>query len=281
MSNNKISYQGQPGAYSDLACQEAAANYTPLPCETFKSAFDAVQNGDAARAMIPIDNSLAGRVADIHRLMPDSNLFIVGEHFLPIHHNLLGLPGTDISDITEVYSHVHALPQCEKLIRELGVKPIVYGDTALSAKMVSEKGERHRASISSSAAAEIYGLEILRANIEDHANNTTRFVILDPKIDVPAYNPDQKYVTTLMFRLRSLPAVLYKCLGGFATNGVNLTKLESYMVEGDFNKVEFYCDVEAHIEDPAMAFALEELAFYTDEIRNFGTYPASAFRYDG
>ena len=276
-----ISYQGQPGAYSDLACQEAAAGYTPLPCDTFKNALDAVQNGQAQRAMIPIDNSLAGRVADIHRLLPDSNLFIVGEHFLPIHHNLLGLQDAEISDISEVYSHVHALPQCEKLIRELNVKPIVYGDTALSAKMVAEKGMKNRASISSSAAARIYGLKILRANIEDHANNTTRFVILDQQAEVPEFNPEKRFVTTLIFRLGSFPAVLYKCLGGFATNGINLTKLESYMVEGDFNKVEFYCDVEAHINDPAMKFAMEELSFFTDDIRNFGTYPASPFRYAG
>lgn len=276
-----ISYQGNPGAYSDLACQEARPDFTPLPCPTFKDAIYAVTDKKSDLAMIPIDNSLAGRVADIHRLLPDSGLYIVGEHYLPIHHCLMASENADLSSIRDVYSHIHALPQCDNLIKELNLNPIVYGDTALSAKFVAEKGEAHRAAIASKAAAEIYGLKILRENVEDLENNTTRFVVLKRQADIPEYDPDQSYVTSLIFRLRSIPAVLYKCLGGFATNGINLTKLESYMVEGQFDKVEFYCDVEAHINDPRMAYALEELSFYTDDIRNFGTYSASSFRLAG
>ncbi len=277
----KISYQGQPGAYSDLACGQACPNFEPLPCPTFQDAINATRDANADLAMIPIDNSLAGRVADIHRLLPESGLYIIGEHYLPIHHCLMSVSSADIQSITEVYSHVHALPQCEKLIKELGLKPIVYGDTALSAKFVAEKDEPHRAAIASPVAAEIYGLKVLRENVEDLENNTTRFVILSREADIPKYDPSKSYVTSMIFRLRSLPAVLYKCLGGFATNGINLTKLESYMVEGQFDKVEFYCDVEAHIDDPRMGYALEELSFYTDDIRNLGTYPANAFRLAG
>lgn len=274
----KISYQGQPGAYSDLAAQQACPSYQPLPCPTFKDAIYAVTTKQADLGMIPIDNSLAGRVADIHRLLPESGLYIIGEHYLPIHHCLMAAPNATIDTITEVYSHVHALPQCDKLIKELDLKPIVYGDTALSAKFVSEKNEPHRAAIASKAAAGLYNLNILRENVEDLGNNTTRFVILQRQPEIPEFDPQQSYVTSLIFRLRSLPAVLYKCLGGFATNGINLTKLESYMVDGHFDKVEFFCDVEAHVDDPRMKYAMEELSFYTDDIRNFGTYRASASR---
>jgi prephenate dehydratase len=277
----KIAYQGQPGAYSDLACRKARPDYTPLSCSSFTQAMEAVISGEAEFAMIPVDNSLAGRVADIHRLLPEKGLRIIGEHFQPIRHCLVGLPGTKIEDITQIFSHVHALPQCEKLIKQTGATPVVYGDTALSAKHVAEKGDKTRAAISSSVAAELYGLEILREDVQDDDHNTTRFIILSRQMTVPEYEPDGKYITSLLFRLRSMPAVLYKCLGGFATNGINLTKLESYMVDGDFEAVQFYCDIEVHIDDPRMQFVLEEVDFYTERVEIFGTYPAHKYRFIG
>ena len=277
----KIAYQGHPGAYSDLACRKARPDLLPLSCPTFGEAMTAVTDGRAAYAMIPIDNVLAGRVADIHRLLPQKKLKIVGEHFLPVRHCLLGTADADMNNITEIYSHIHALPQCEKLINTLGAKPVVYGDTALSAKYIAEQNNPQLAAIASTAAAEHYGLTILAHDVQDHAHNVTRFLILAKTADAPEYTPDGRYVTSLLFRLRSLPAVLYKCLGGFATNSINLTKLESYMVDGDFNAAQFYCDVEAHKDDPRMAFALEELAFYTDSIEIFGTYAAHPYRFAG
>lgn len=277
----KISYQGLPGAYSDLACQEACPDYTPLPCPSFYDAMEAVINGAADLAMIPVDNSLAGRVADIHRLLPEKGLRIIGEHFLPIRHSLLGIEGTKIEDITHVFSHVHALPQCDKLIKQIGATPVVYGDTALSAKYVAGKGDKTKAAISSKAAAAIYGLSILREDIQDDDHNTTRFIILSRDMQVPEFEPEGRYITSVLFRLRSLPAVLYKCLGGFATNGINLTKLESYMVDGDFECVQFFCDIEVHIDDPRMKYVLEELDFYTERFEIFGTYTANPFRFIG
>ena len=277
----KISYQGLAGAYSDLACRDACPDYEPLSKPTFFKAMNAVLKGDSDRAMIPVDNSVAGRVADVHRLLPQTGLKIVGEHFLPIHHCLLGVEGGKIEDITHVFSHVHALPQCEKLIKTLGAEPVVYGDTAQSAKHVADKNEPHRAAIASKQAAETYGLKIFKENVEDFDKNTTRFLVLEKEQQIPAFSPDQKHITSLMFKLRSFPAVLYKCLGGFATNGINLTKLESYTLEGDFEKVQFFCDVEAHPDEDRMRYALEELAFYTDKIESYGTYVAHPYRFLG
>ena len=277
----KISYQGIAGAYSDIACRQASPKFTPLPKPSFFKAMNAVIKGESDRAMIPVDNSVAGRVADVHHLLPRTGLKIVGEHFLPIHHCLVACPGTKMEDITHIFSHVHALPQCEKLIKKLGAEPVVYGDTALSAKYVSEKRENHRAAISSIEAAKIYGLEVLKENIEDFPKNTTRFLILEKSTKTPKFDPKKKYITSLLFQLKSLPAVLYKCLGGFATNGINLTKLESYTVDGDFGKVRFFCDIEAHINEERMNYALNELKFYTDKIDHYGTYEAHPYRFEG
>ncbi len=272
-----ISFQGMPGAYSNMACHAAYPDMTPLPCRTFHDAFDAVTSGRAALAMIPIDNSVAGRVADIHHLLPESGLFIVGEFFLPVNHQLLGVPGARIEDLTHVHSHIHALNQCRILIRELGVEPVEHVDTAGAAMDIAKWGDKTQAAISSPLAAEIDGLEILRAGIEDAAHNTTRFVVLAPEpIDVPT-DADQ-VVTSFVFRVRNIPAALYKAMGGFATNGVNMTKLESY-VSDEFVVAQFYADVEGHPKNRNLALALEELAFFSEEVRILGTYPGHPYRF--
>jgi prephenate dehydratase len=277
MSQQKIAYQGEPGANSHIACVENFPDHAPLPCATFEDAFAALRDGVADLGMIPIENSIAGRVADIHHLLPASNLHIIGETFLPIHFQLLALPGAEISDLRSVHSHVHALGQCRKIIRELNLKPVVAGDTAGSAREVTEAGDRTRASLATSLAGEIYGLKALRENVEDEAHNTTRFVVLSttPKWAPAAPGPVS---TTFVFRVRNVPAALYKALGGFATNGVNMTKLESYMVDGEFTATQFLSDVDGHPEDLALARALEELAFFSREVRILGVYPAHPFR---
>lgn len=272
----KISFQGEPGANSDIACREARPDHEPRPCPTFEDAFAAVTEGDAALAMIPIENSIAGRVADIHHLLPTSGLHIVGEHFLPIHFQLMGLKGAEIGQIRTVHSHIHALGQCRKIIRRLGLKPLVAGDTAGSAREVAEAGDPTRAALAPRLAAGIYGLDILAADVEDEAHNTTRFIILSREPDpAPA---GASVVTSFVFRVRNLPAALYKALGGFATNGVNMTKLESYMVEGQFTATQFYAEVDAHPDDPGLARALDELRFFSRELRVLGTFPAHPFR---
>jgi prephenate dehydratase len=274
----RISYQGEPGANSHIACLEVTPDYEPLPCRTFEDAFQAVNDGQAQLAMIPIDNSVAGRVADIHHLLPDSKLSIIGEHFLPIHHQLLILPGSSLKDVKSVHSHVHALGQCRKLIRELGIKAVVAADTAGSARELSESGDTSRASIASALAAKIYGLEVARADIEDEDHNTTRFVILSPT--ALKKRSDEAMVTSFIFRVRNVPAALYKAMGGFATNGVNMTKLESYQLDGQFSATQFYAEIDGHPDDKSVANALEELAFFTSFVRVLGTYPASPYRRD-
>ena len=273
----KISFQGEPGANSHTACEQACPDHEPLPCPTFEDAFAAVTDGEAELAMIPIENSIAGRVADIHHLLPTSGLHIVGEHFLPIHFQLMALPGVELAELRSVHSHIHALGQCRKIIRRLGLKPVVAGDTAGSAREVAEAGDRTRASLAPRMASRIYGLDILAEDVEDEASNTTRFIIL-AKGESWAPHGDGPVVTSFVFRVRNLPAALYKALGGFATNGVNMTKLESYMVEGQFTATQFYAEVDCHPEDPALARALEELAFFSREIRVLGAYPAHPFR---
>jgi prephenate dehydratase len=273
----KISFQGEPGANSHLAANEAYPDHEPLPCATFEDAFAAVTSGEAALAMIPIENSVAGRVADIHHLMPESGLHIVAEHFLPIRHQLLGLKGTKIEDIKSVESHVMALGQCRNIIRKLKIKPIVAADTAGSAREVSERGDKTRAAIASSLAAKIYGLDILAQDIEDEAHNTTRFIILAKEAKW-AKAGQGTVVTTFVFQVRNLPAALYKALGGFATNGVNMTKLESYMVGGNFFATQFYADVEGHPDERSLMLALEELAFFSKEMKVLGVYPAHPYR---
>ncbi len=272
-----ISFQGEPGANSHIAAQQVHPDWQPLPCPTFEDAFAAVQEGQADLAMIPIENSIAGRVADIHHLLPTSGLHIVGEHFLPIHFQLMSVPEADLGTIKTVHSHVHALGQCRKIIRKLGLKAHVAGDTAGSAREVAEFRDPTRASLAPRLAAEVYGLKILAENVEDEAHNTTRFIIL---ARTPHWVPvgDGLTVTSFIFRVRNLPAALYKALGGFATNGINMTKLESYMVEGEFLATQFYAEVDGHPEDIALKRALEELDFFSKELRILGVYHGAPFR---
>ena len=273
----KIAYQGEPGANSHIACIEAYPTYEPMPCGTFEDAFHAVAEGEAALAMIPIDNSVAGRVADIHHLLPRSNLYIIGEHFLPVHHQLMIVPGADRAEIKTVHSHVHALGQCRKVIRELGLKPIVAADTAGAARELSESREPSRAAIASKLASEIYGLEVIREDIEDESHNTTRFVVLSATPQ-DAEPEDIPVITTFVFRVRNVPAALYKAMGGFATNGVNMTKLESYQIEGQFSATQFYADIEGHPSERNVRLAMEELEFFTSYLRVLGIYKASPHR---
>ena len=275
--NKVISFQGEPGANSHTACSEARPDWQVLPCPTFEDAFAAVNEGQAGLAMIPIENSIAGRVADIHHLLPTSGLHIIGEHFLPIHFQLMGLPEADLGTIRSVHSHVHALGQCRRIIRRLGLKAHVAGDTAGSAREVAEWKDPARASLAPRMAAEIYGLKILAENVEDEAHNTTRFVILSKTPQWVAAG-ESPAVTSFVFRVRNLPAALYKALGGFATNGINMTKLESYMLEGEFLATQFYAEVDGHPEDKGLKRALEELEFFSRELRILGVYAADPFR---
>ena len=273
----KIVFQGEPGANSHLAIREVYPDAEAIPCATFEDAFAALSAGDADLGMIPVENSVAGRVADIHHLMPDSGLHIVAEHFMPVRHQLLAIKGATLGDIKTVESHVHALGQCRKVIRKLGIRPVVAADTAGSAREIAEAGDKSRSAIASRLAAEIYGLEILAQDIEDESHNTTRFIVLssESKWTQSGTGP---VITTFLFRVRNVPAALYKALGGFATNGVNMSKLESYMIEGNFFATQFYADVEGHPEDSNVVFAFEELAFYSREMKILGVYPAHPFR---
>jgi prephenate dehydratase len=272
-----IAFQGYPGAYSDMACRAAFPGRDTLPCENFEATIDAVRTGRAAFGMLPCENSLVGRVPDIHALLPGSGLSIVGEHFQRIEHCLLGVPGAALADIKRVHSHPVALGQVRALIRELGAQAVVQADTAGAASLVAGWGRREDGAIASALAAELHGLVVLRANAEDAAHNTTRFYVAARAPDLhDASAPG--LMTTFVFAVRNVPAALYKALGGFATNGVNMTKLESYMVGGAFTATEFMCDVEGHPEQPALRLALEELAFFSREIRILGVYPRARFR---
>lgn len=275
----KVAFQGEPGANSHLAISGAYPDAVALPCPTFEDAFAAIQSGEADLGMIPIENSVAGRVADIHHLMPNSGLHIVAEWFQPIRHQLMAIRGAKLSDIRSVESHVQALGQCRKMIRKLKLKPIVAADTAGSAREIAERADRSVAAIASKLAAEIYGLQILAKDVEDEAHNTTRFIVLSKNSKwAKRAKPDETIVTTFVFRVRNVPAALYKAMGGFATNGINMTKLESYMIEGSFSATQFYADVEGHPDDRGLAFALEELKFFSEELRIVGVYPAHPFR---
>ena len=250
-----------------------------MPCPSFEDALAAIHDGRADLGMIPIENSIAGRVADMHHLLPESGLHIVGEHFLRVNHQLVALPGAKLADIREVHSHVQALGQCRQWLRARGLKPVNHADTAGAAKMVAERGDPAIAAISSRLAAEIYQLQILAGDIEDAEHNTTRFVVLsrDPVRPKPNNGP---VMTSFVFEVRSVPAALYKAMGGFATNGVNITKLESYMLGGRFSQTQFYADVEGHPDDQALRLALEELQFFTRNFHMLGVYPAHPFRRD-
>ena len=274
-----ISFQGWPGANSDMAARQVYPNAQTVPCPSFEDALAAVHDGRADLAMIPIENSIAGRVADMHHLLPESGLHITAEHFMRINHQLVALPGASLDGIREVHSHIQALGQCRQWLRARGLKPVVHADTAGAARMVSELGDPGIAAISSRLAAEIYQLEILASDIEDAEHNTTRFVVLsrDPVRPKPDNGP---VMTSFVFEVRSVPAALYKALGGFATNGVNIVKLESYMLGGRFNQTQFYADVDGHPDDSGLRFALEELQFFTRNFRLLGVYPAHPFRRD-
>ncbi len=277
MAQKRIVFQGEPGANSHIACREAYPDYEAVPQPTFEDCFAAVSSGEAELAMIPIENSLAGRVADIHHLLPTSDLYIIGEYFLPVHHQLVAVPGAKLEEVEVVQSHVHAIGQCRNIVRELKIKAEVAADTAGSARQIAELGDPKRAAFASRLAADIYELDILRENVEDEAHNTTRFVILSREaVRAPARNGP--VITSFIFRVRNVPAALYKALGGFATNGVNITKLESYQTGGKFFATLFYADVEGHPDDHSVALALEELEFFSAEFRIVGVYPASDFR---
>jgi prephenate dehydratase len=273
----RIAYQGEPGANSHLACTEAFPDLEPAAYPTFEDALVAVKSGEVGYAMIPIENSVAGRVADIHHLLPGAGLYIIGEHFLRVRHQLMAKPGATLKTVKRVLSHTQALGQCRNTLRSLGLKPVPEADTAGSARMVSETDDLSLAAIASRLAAEIYGLDILKSDVEDEAHNTTRFLVLSKEPDdaEPGNGP---VVTTFIFRVRNVPAALYKALGGFATNSINMTKLESYQPEGSFNATMFFADIEGHPVDRPVQLALEELSFFSTEVRLLGTYAASPFR---
>lgn len=272
-----IAFQGVPGAYSDLACRNAFPGLVTLPCPSFEAAMDAVREGRAELAMLPCENSLAGRVPDIHRLLPDSMLTVIGEQFQRVEHCLMAPEGASLATIRRAHSHPVALGQVRRILAEMNLEPVVEADTAGAAQLIAQRGGVEDAAIASSLAAEIYGLKILRENVEDAAHNTTRFYVMSKTPVVPPVDaPDT--ITTFVFRVRNVPAALYKALGGFATNGVNMTKLESYMLNGEFTATQFLCDVDGHPEQPPLRRALEELQFFSREARILGVYPAHPFR---
>ncbi|WP_041794248.1 prephenate dehydratase [Pararhodospirillum photometricum] len=272
-----VAFQGLPGAYSHMACTRLFPGWSVLPCPAFEDAFAAVREGRARHAVLPIENSVAGRVADIHHLMPDSGLFIVNEFFLKVSHHLLVVPGTPLESVKVVRSHVHALGQCRKFIKAHGLTAIVHADTAGAAAELAEQRRPNEAAIASELAGEFYGLESLCANIEDENHNTTRFLVMAREPVVP--RDDLACITTFVFQVRNVPAALYKALGGFATNGINMTKLESYQVGGTFVATQFYADVEGRPEDAPLTRALEELGHFTKEVRVLGVYPAHPYRF--
>jgi prephenate dehydratase len=273
----KVAFQGEPGAYANLAAREALPHAMAIPRPTFEQAVAAVRDGEADLCIIPVENSLMGRIADIHHLLPDAGLHIVGEHFLPIHHQLLGLKGAKFADIKRVFSQGPALAQCLKLIREHKLIAENWHDTAGSARHVAELKDPGAAAIASSLAGDLYGLEILKANVEDESHNRTRFLIMSREPD-DAPNDGSRVITTFVFRVRNVPAALYKAMGGFATNGVNMTKLESYQIDGSFNATQFYADIEGHPDDRNVKLALEELAFFTSKLTVLGIYPGHKLR---
>jgi prephenate dehydratase len=278
-SSNIIAFQGVPGAYSHMACQAVKPEMEVLACASFEDMILAVQEGRAALAMVPVENSIAGRVADIHHLLPDSGLFINGEHFQRVNHHLLAPAGATLDSLVEVHSHAQGLAQCRERLRSLGLTPVMHPDTAGAAKDIAARGDRTVGAIASELAGRIYGLDVLLASAEDAEHNTTRFLVMSRTDVTPPLN-GERMMTTMVFKLRSVPAALYKALGGFATNGVNLTKLESYLRPGSAEHAQFYVDVEGHIDAPDMRLAMEELRFYCQdgEVTILGTYPASPVR---
>ena len=276
-ARGRIAFQGELGAYSHQACRETYAELEPVPCPTFEEAIAEVRQGDARLAMLPIENSLYGRVADIHHLLPQSGLYIIREHFVPIRLQLLGLPGARLEEISEAQSHTVALGQCRRFLKTHAIRPVTGADTAGSAVQVAEGGDKSRAAIASTLAGEINGLVVLAADIEDADHNTTRFLAMSRQ-KIEADRLDGEAMTSFVFEVRNVPAALYKAMGGFATNGVNMVKLESYMVNGSFTATRFYAEVEGHPDDRPVELALEELGFFCKQMKVLGVYPKSAYR---
>ena len=273
----KIAFQGELGAYSHLACIEAAPDHNPVACRTFESAMEQVNASECHLAMIPIENSVAGRVADIHYLLGGYDLKIYSEHFQEINHQLMVKPGASLDTIKNVRSHSMAIGQCHAAIKKYNLDVIIMADTAGSAKFINEQGTMEDSAIASTLAADTYGLDIVDTNIQDMKNNTTRFLIMSKELQQER-NENLSYLTSCIFEVKSVPSALYKALGGFATNGVNLTKLESFIVDGDFNKAQFYIDLDGHAEDQSVKGALEELSFYTEKLKVLGVYPKHSYR---
>jgi prephenate dehydratase len=274
----KVAFQGEKGAYSHLACLEVFPKVDAVACSTFEEVFQLAKDDSEYKIVIPIENSLAGRVADIHYLIPKYMLQIHAEHFQKVTHNLLGIKGSKIKDIKTVRSHSQAIGQCSKIILNNKLKPIISADTAGSAKFVAKKKDKSESAIASELAAKIYNLEILKSSVEDESGNVTRFFIMGSDSKHTEFK-DKKYITSCVFKLKSIPAALYKALGGFATNGVNLCKLESFSVKNTFEQVNFYIDIEGHIEDLSLQKALEELEFHTQKLDVLGVYEAHPFRF--
>ena len=274
--SGRIAFQGELGAYSHQACAQARPDFTPVPCQTFEDVVEMTRSGAVDLGMLAVENSTYGRVADVHSLLPRAGLHIVDEAFVRVHVNLLGVTGAKLADVTEAHGHVVILPQCAGFLKEHHIKGMVSSDNARAAREVAEAGDNTRAALASELAAEIYGLDVLARHIEDHKNNTTRFLVMSRQAD-HSRRADQM-ITTFTFRVRNIPAALYKAMGGFATNGVNMTKLESYMVGGSFMATEFYADIEGHPEDTNVKRALEELAYFTTEMKILGVYPSDRQR---
>ena len=272
----RIAFQGEPGAYSHAACREARPGFEALPCRSFDDVIAAVRSGEADQAMLPVENTTYGRVADIHRMLPESGLHIVDEAFVRVHISLMALPGVRIEDIETVRAHLVLIPQCASFLSRYGIKGEPAADSAGAAADLAKNGPRNEGALASDLAAEIYGLDILARHIEDHAHNTTRFLIMAREADQT--RRADRMITTFVFRVRNIPAALYKAMGGFATNGVNMTKLESYMVNGSFTATQFYADIEGHPDDPNVALALDELRYFTTDLNILGVYPADPGR---
>ncbi len=272
----RIAFQGELGAYSHQACQQARPDFEPVPCITFEDVVEKTQSGEVDLGMLAVENSTYGRVADVHSLLPRAGLHIVDEAFVRVHVNLLGVKGAALVDVTEAHGHVVILPQCAEFLKSHSIRGKVSSDNARAAREVAEAGEKTRAALASELAAEIYGLDVLARHIEDHKNNTTRFLVMSRSADQSRRAPEM--ITTFTFRVRNIPAALYKAMGGFATNGVNMTKLESYMVGGTFTATEFYADIAGHPQDANVALALEELRYFTTQVQILGVYPADRKR---
>jgi len=270
----RIAFQGEPGAYSHEACRNARPDMDALPCRTFEDVIESVRSGKADLAMLPVENSTYGRVADIHRLLPHSGLHIIEEAFVRVHINLLGVPGATLQDVTEAHSHLVLLPQCAGFLKEHGIRGRVSPDNARAAREIAEMGDKHSAALASELAGEIYGLNVLARHIEDRGDNTTRFLVMSPQAD-DTRRGEHGMITSFVFQVRNIPAALYKAMGGFATNGVNMTKLESYMIDGSFTATQFYADIVGHPDDRNVQLALDELAHFTTNVEILGVYPAA------